>query len=385
MITEKLYENNGMMKEFTANVLSAVPSDGGYGVVLDRTAFFPEGGGQTADTGHIGAAAVRDVQIVDGEIVHFTDSDPGSGEVLCRLDFEERFRKMQNHMGEHLLCGAIHRLFGFENVGFHLGADYMTFDISGQMTKDEIRRAEYAANEAVVADVPIICRYPTEEEMKTLVYRAKSEKLDASAGIRIVEAGEYDRCACCAPHLDRTGRVGLIKIVDSMHYKGGMRVSAFCGFSALKDYDRISDDLHNIAVTLSAKPGEAPAAVTKKLDEISLLKQELSALRRAYGEKLTATSASVGGKTVIFDTMLDDNSARSLVNDAVKNADAVCVFYGDGTSGYKFVIGSEILPLKEKAAEIKAALGGSCGGSDRMLFGYTPQNEAAIREYLIKN
>lgn len=382
MLTEKLYEKDGMTAEFSAVVVSAEKDGAGYRVILDRTAFFPEGGGQTADTGTMGAARVRDVRIDNGEIIHFTDAFPGEGRVECRLDFEERFRKMQNHLGEHLLCGAIHRLFGFENVGFHLGSDYMTFDISGQMSKEQIALAERAANEAVAADVPVICRYPSAEELETLEYRAKSEKLEGAGNIRIVEAVGYDRCACCAPHLDRTGRVGLIKIVDSMHYKGGMRFFALCGFSALADYAKLLGDLHSVAASLSAKTGEVPDAVSKKLDEISALKQELSSFKRAYCEKLLENAVPENGKIVIFDDRLDDNSARGLVNEAVGKADIVCAFYG-GEDGYRFVMGSLSRPLKEKAKEIQSALGGRCGGSDRMLFGSSSLDADSIRDKLV--
>ena len=382
MLTEKLYENNGMLCKFSADIRSAEEQGDRYAVVLDRTAFFPEGGGQTADTGYIGRARVLDVQIVNGEIVHYTDADPGRGSAECRIDFEERFRKMQNHLGEHLLCGAIHRLFGFENVGFHLGADYMTFDVSGPMTKEETERAEYAANVAVVADVPVICRYPSAEELKTLVYRAKSEKLEGTEEIRIVEAGEYDRCACCAPHLDRTGRVGLIKIVDAMHYKGGMRFSALCGYSALQGYGRSLDSLREIAVTLSAKTDEAVPAVMKKLDEISELKREVSAIKHSYSSKLLGSAVTEKGDIVVFDGVLDDLAARNFANEAAAKSDTVYVFYGDEESGYKFVIGSAKTPLKAKASEIQNALGGRCGGSDKMLFGFTPLKEKEIRNYL---
>ena len=179
MKTEKIYETDGMCFSFRAHILSAEPSKNGYAVILDRTAFFPEGGGQTADKGTIANARVLDVQIVNDEILHFTDILPeadADGAVSCELDAKERFRKMQNHLGEHLLCGAIHRAKGYENVGFHLGADYMTFDVSGPMTAEEIYAAEGEANKAIAADAPVRCYVPTKDELSALSYRAKSEK-----------------------------------------------------------------------------------------------------------------------------------------------------------------------------------------------------------------
>ena len=278
MITEKLYENNGMMKEFTANVLSAVPSDGGYGVVLDRTAFFPEGGGQTADTGHIGAAAVRDVQIVDGEIVHFTDSDPGSGEVLCRLDFEERFRKMQNHTGEHLVSGIVHSQFGYDNVGFHLGTDGVTVDFSGVLTESELEFVEYIANRVVGENVPVTVSYPTPEECAAMEYRSK---LELTEGVRIVTIEGWDVCACCAPHVSQTGAVGGIKILSCENWKGGVRIRMLCGLDARDDYQKRLDNTVRISNMLSCKQLESADAVARLMKQSQAEREESAKLRRA--------------------------------------------------------------------------------------------------------
>ena len=175
-MTEKLYETNGMISTFRARVLSCEKRADGYAVILDRTAFFPEGGGQSADTGCLSNAQVRDVQIENGEILHFTDLSV-SGEITGTLHFDTRFRKMQNHLGEHLLCGAIHRLFGFDNVGFHLGADDMTFDINGILTESQIAEAEKEANRAIWEDAPVRCYTPSPEDLSRLDYRAKAEKI----------------------------------------------------------------------------------------------------------------------------------------------------------------------------------------------------------------
>ena len=384
MKTIKLYETDGMLSSFRANIIQTKETDKGYAVMLDRTAFFPEGGGQTADTGTIGSARVLDVQIEDGEIWHFTDKIPENILVICRLDFEERFRKMQNHLGEHLLCGAIHKLYGYENVGFHLGADYMTFDISGPMTPEQIRKAELVANRAVAENAPVRCFYP--EDISSFQYRAKSEKLENVSDIRIVEVEGFDRCACCAPHLDEAGKVGLIKIVDAMKYKGGMRFSALCGFSALTDYDERLTEIRKVSSLLSAKPTEIADAVQAKLDEIGELKKSLGAMKRELNVLKLASIKETDENICVFEDSMDGNTLREFATGGMKKTSALfAVFSGTEETGYQFVIGSETIKLKAKITEIKNALGGKCGGSDKMLFGHAEAKKDVILSYFNGN
>ena len=380
MKTKKLYETDGMLFAFRANILESVPTENGFALILDETAFFPEGGGQTSDTGYIGTARVSDVQIKDGEILHFVDRLPEETTVNCQLDENERFRKMQNHLGEHLLCGAIHKLYGYENVGFHLGADYMTFDISGPMTADQIRKAEILANEAVAKNAPVRCYYP--ENITSLDYRAKSEKLESVSDIRIVEVEGADRCACCAPHLDEAGKVGLIKIVDAMKYKGGMRFWALCGFDALADYDSRLTEIRKISALLSAKPTEIASAVEAKLAEIAELKKSLGALKKELLARKLAALAETDRNICVFDDSMDGNALREFATGGIKKTSAVfAVFSGTDKAGYQFVIASEQIKLKGKIPECKNALGGKCGGSDKMLFGHADAEKEKIEEF----
>lgn len=380
MKTIKLYETDGMLSHFRANIIETKETENGYEIILDQSAFFPEGGGQTADTGYIGNARVNDVQIVSGEIVHFVDTIPETTEVECKLDADERFRKMQNHLGEHLLCGAIHKLYGYENVGFHLGADYMTFDISGPMTPEQIREAEVLANRAVAENAPVRCYYP--EDISSLEYRAKSEKLESVSEIRIVEVEGFDRCACCAPHLDEAGKVGLIKIVDAVKYKGGMRFWALCGFDALADYDSRLTEIRKVSALLSAKPTEIASAVQAKLDEIGELKKSLGALRRELNTLKLNALAQTDKNICIFDDSMDGNTLREFATGGMKKTSAVfAVFSGSDETGYQFVIASEQIKLKPLIPTYKNALGGKCGGSDKMLFGHADTRKAEIEAF----
>lgn len=381
MKTEKLYEADGMLSSFGATVLSCEKRGDGYAVLLDRTAFFPEGGGQTADTGKIGDAHVSDVQIENDEILHFTDA-PVAGAVDCTLDFAERFRKMQNHLGEHLLCGAIHRLHGLDNVGFHLGADYMTFDINGVLTEEQIKEAEREANRAVCADVPVRCYYPQPDELRALDYRAKSEKLENVQRIRIVDAEGFDRCACCAPHLDRTGKAGLIKITSAMKYKGGMRFTALCGFDALTDYQRKQDDIAALCALLSSKEELLCETVTARLHELGAAKHTIGLLRRSIVQRTLDSLPEQTKSVCLFEPLLDTNGLRELATGgASKTAGVFAAFSGTDDTGYDFVCTSHHLPMKTLAPKLVSSLGGKCGGSDKMLFGHAEAKKEEILSF----
>ena len=219
---------------------------------------------------------------------------------------------------------------------------------------------------------------------KTLEYRAKSEKLESVSDIRIVEAEGYDRCACCAPHLDRTGKVGLIKIVDAMHYKGGMRFSALCGFDALADYDRRLIEIRKISSLLSAKPHEIALGVEAKLAELVEAKKTIGALRRELTARKLAAIAETADNICIFDDTMDGNAMREFATNGMKKTKSMfAVFSGNDEDGYQFVIASETTPLKAKIADIRTALGGKCGGSDKMLFGHAEKKRDIITAYFI--
>ena len=210
-MTEKLYYEESHLKTFKAKVISCEPCGEVYRAVLDRTAFFPEGGGQAADTGYLGDIQVTDVKEKNGIIYHTIAENiiPGT-EVEGRIDWELRFSRMQQHTGEHIVSGLIHGRFGYDNVGFHLGEEVCTLDLSGPLTKEQLREIEYAANEAVFANIPVEICYPSKEELVSMEYRSK---IEIEGQVRIVTIPGYDVCACCAPHVKRTGEIGLIKFV----------------------------------------------------------------------------------------------------------------------------------------------------------------------------
>ena len=203
-MTLKLYDNDSFLFSFSARVLSCESAGERWRAVLDRTAFFPEGGGQPADPGTLGGVPVLDVQEEPDGIAHYLPSPLPEGEtVQGELDRAVRLRRMQNHTGEHILCGLAHRHYGYENVGFHLGEDAVTMDLSGELTPEQLRALEREANEVVWEDVPVTARYPDPAELPHLTYRSK---LELTENVRLVTIEGYDVCACCAPHVQHTGQ-----------------------------------------------------------------------------------------------------------------------------------------------------------------------------------
>lgn len=250
----------------------------GYKVVLDRTAFFPEGGGQYGDIGTLGDAKVLDTKEKEGIIFHKTDKpvDVGSS-VHGVLDWEVRFERMQQHSGEHIISGLVHQKFGYDNVGFHLGADYCTMDFNGPITKEQLMEIEREANRVVFSNLEVKILYPDRETLDAMTYRSK---IEIDGQVRIIEIPGVDVCACCAPHVASTGEIGLIKLVDMTNYKGGERINMLSGIRALVDYEKKQENAKCIGSLLCEKENHISDAVCKLKDEQTKLKQTVAELQK---------------------------------------------------------------------------------------------------------
>lgn len=283
MSTIKLYEADAYLGEFTATVEKCVSETGIFKVTLNQTAFYPEGGGQPADRGTLGDARVLDVQEIDGMIWHTVSEllEPGT-EVVGKIDFERRFTNMQNHTGEHIVSGIVSRIYGYHNVGFHMGSEAVTVDFDGVLTKEQLFDVEMEANEAVLKNVPVTASYPSGEELKQIDYRSKKE---IEGQVRLVSVEGYDCCACCGTHVSRTGEIRLIKILGVQNYKGGVRVSMLCGETAFRDYMVKHSNIVGIAQLLSVKPEEAGDAVVRLKEKNIELKKELKQLKKQINAK----------------------------------------------------------------------------------------------------
>lgn len=381
-MTEKLFYEDSHMITFSAVVMLCEKVGDYYEAVLDRTAFFPEGGGQYADTGMIADAEVLDVQERQGIIYHKVTKPLEVGKTVeGRIYWDERFSKMQQHSGEHIVSGLIHNTFGYDNVGFHMGKDAITMDFNGVITKEQLKGIEKRANEAVAQNMDIQVLYPTSEELKYMEYRSK---IEIEGQVRIVVIPGIDVCACCAPHVKKTGEIGLIKLVGMQNYKGGVRISMLCGFRAIADYDEKSESVKVISVMLSAKEKQVAQEVGRLQEEIAMQKSELAAMQKqilAYEvEKIKECQEIV----VRFEPGLDGNAARELTNMIlVKNVGVAAVFAGNSKEGYRYVIGSKEKDTRVFAKALNEKFQGRGGGKPEMVQGSLCGDEIEIREEVI--
>ncbi len=378
-MTKKLFYTDSFCKEFDATVLACKETNGHFAILLDQTAFFPEGGGQVGDSGELGDTEVFDTQETEGEIWHYTYTPLAVGEkVHGVLDFAKRFRRMQCHSGEHILSGLLHSLYGVNNVGFHLGENDVTIDIDRILTTEELLAAETQANEAVAKDLPVHAWFPDAKEAATVPYRAK---LDIDEGLRLVEYPGYDICACCAPHVSRTGQIGMIKILDHAHYKGGMRIHILCGEMALEDYRARYTAVQSISVLLSAKQSEVATAVERLKKENEENLYALGNLKKALAETMASSAEATENNLVFFAPQFDAPALRTLVNAALPKCGGICAAFGGEDGAYTFCMASQSVDLKEKAGEIGAALQGRGGGSPEMISGRCAATRGEIEEY----
>ncbi len=376
-MTEKLYDKDAYISRFTATVTDCKAAENGYAVALDSTAFFPESGGQQGDRGKIADCTVFDTQIKDGTIWHYTDKPFDIGDtVTCELDFSERFAKMQNHTGEHIISGIFYKLYGAENVGFHLYGKIVTFDTSLPFTAEQLEKAERLANEAVWENKPIFAYYPTEDELKNLEYRSKGE-LDGD--IRIVEIEGYDRCACCAPHVKSTGEVGLIKFLSAEPHRRGMRIQMVCGEYALEDYKTKYKTVSELSALLCAPKEEITPAVQALFEKIAALENDIRAIKSniclPYIEKIAAADKN----TAVFGDF-DAEQMRQIAN-AANNGIIAGVFSGDDSTGYRYTLkctDEEI--LRGFTSRLNSELCGRGGGRGEMTSG----SVKATKEQILK-
>lgn len=382
-MTEKLFYRDSHLVQFEAQVISCAAGKSGYETELDRTAFFPEGGGQYADTGMLGDVRVTDVQERDGKVLHMTDGplDPGT-RVAGRINWEERFMKMQQHSGEHIVSGLVHARFGCNNVGFHLGTEDCTMDFDGVLTGDELMQIEQEANRAVWKNLEIRTIYPSADELKELKYRSK---IEIEGQVRIVEIPGYDVCACCAPHVKRTGEIGLIKLTHMQHYKGGVRVTMLCGSRALTDYEIKQEQASEVSALLCAKINETAAAVSQLKDENNALKYAASGMEKKLVRCHAAMIPKNEEPVCIFTDDLEGESMRRLMNLVLEDRHILCaVFHGDEADGYRYVMGSRSADMRILAKEFNAAFAGRGGGRPEMVQGTVKGNPESLREWIIR-
>mgnify|MGYP004493133273 FL=1 len=379
MKTQRLYENDAYCREFTARVVSCDPAENGFAVVLDKTAFFPEGGGQAADTGALNGVAVRDVQLRGDTVIHITAAPLPVGETVTgAIDWEQRFARMQKHTGEHIVSGLIWRRYGLHNVGFHLGSEDVTLDLDGELTRQQLDEIETLANRAVWENRAVRAWFPTPQEQETLEYRSKKA---VEGPLRIVEIEGIDRCACCAPHVAHTGEIGAIRLLEFLRYKGGIRMHMQCGLDALLDSRMHFHEVTAAAARLSVKPTELTGAVERLLAQRDELSRQLR-LERSRAAAAYAQTAALDEASPLFLPGEPDNAVMRQVLEILL-ARGVCpagVFVGEDTGGYRFAaMGGDDLP--GIARRMKEQLNSRGGGSKEIIQGQVTAPAAEIRAF----
>lgn len=375
---KRLYYESSYIKNFTASVTGCRErKDGRWEITLDQTAFFPEGGGQPWDTGTLGGADVLEVHERDGEVIHYTDRPLEAGsQVEGCLDWERRFDHMQGHSGEHILTGCIHRRFGYDNVGFHMGSEEITIDFNGLLTGEELDEMEREANEAIYRNLPVQILTPSPEELENMEYRSKKE---LSGQVRITVIPGVDVCACCGTHVEHTGEVGLIKVLGMIHYKGGVRISLLCGRKALLHTAKRQKQIASLSVLLAAKQDEVPAAVERLKAEKEKLEMELSRMRQAQTEAKAAALPERNGGLAVFEEMDPVQLRRycTLLYEGGKGDIVLaCARRGDGCL---YVLGSSKRDMRSFSKKLNGLLRGKGGGSSLMAQGTFQAEEEEIR------
>ncbi len=376
-MTEKLYYKDSHLSEFKAIVIGVKEN----AVILDKTAFFPEGGGQTADTGVIDGVRVLDVQIVDGEILHYLEKPIEIGKTVeCKLSFDKRFYKMQNHSGEHIISGIVHSLYGYDNVGFHLNDTEMTMDFNGPLNREDLLKVEKLANEAIYKNAKFTCFFP--EDLNGLEYRSK---LDLTEDVRIVEIEGYDRCACCAPHVDTACEIGIIKILDFCKNKGGVRLFVKCGYSALEDYnERYMADL-KISSLLCSPQNEIALAVEKLQEQMGEQKFKMTDLKRRFISEKAKNFETEKQITAVFEEDFDIKELQLFSDALYKKSGGIRGVFSQISDGFSFAICGESEKLDEFFAKFKNTFNVKGGGRNGMVQGTVFANETEIVKFFNKS
>ena len=378
-VTEKLFYEDSHMITFSAVVTACEKVGDYYEAVLDRTAFFPEGGGQYADTGLIDGVKVLDAHEREGIIYHKVENELSVGKhVEGMIDWEERFSKMQHHSGEHIVSGLVNAIYGYDNVGFHMGTDAVTMDFNGVLTKEQLKEIEYKANEAVVKNLDIQVLYPAQEELAEIHYRSK---IEIEGQVRIVVIPGYDTCACCAPHVNKTGEIGLIKLIGVQNYKGGVRVSMLCGFRAIADYESKSESTKSISVMLSAKEEEIAEEVAKLKEELAMQKAKVAEMQNKLLIYKVQEIAQDEPLVILFEQELSGDAPRELANRLLEKGTKVGVVFAEiAVDQYRYVIGSKVTDVRPFAKMLNEKFAGRGGGKPEMVQGSVCGDADRIKE-----
>lgn len=371
----ELFYSDNKLFVFDSLVVKRIDYSDKYGIVLDKTGFFPEAGGQKADAGTLNGIKVLDVQVTENGIEHFVSSPIDIGAIVHgELDKEPRLKKERNHTGEHIVSAVVHKLFGYNNVGFHMGDNGMDVDFDGSFTKEELLEIERQANRIVRENVAVKCYFPTEEELKSINYRSKLELSTP----RIVEIVGYDYCACCAPHVSTTDEIGLIKIVDCYKNRGNTRLTLLCAEDAVEYVLSVCSDAEKGGAMLSAKPYSVSTAIAKQLkanEELSKMNVEL---KHTITQEIVSSLKPTDDYLVVF---APSYASKDILNKGLElTPKGVCIF-SENDEGYTYVLASKTNDMRGLANALNLEFSGKGGGKPTQVQGRIRANKEQIEKF----
>lgn len=377
--TRELYSEDAYLKEFDARVLSCERDKKGYALILDQTAFYPEGGGQPYDQGRLNDVFVKEVHRKDGAILHYTD-DPIEEGTLVRgvIDFDRRFDLMQQHSGEHVFSGLVHKYFGYDNIGFHLGEEEVVLDFSGPLDHEQVKFIEEKTNEAFQKNVEVRVSYPSKEELDVLDYRSKKE---LSGKIRIVTIEGCDTCACCGTHVRQIGEVALCKVLFLNNKKGNARIAVLFGKRAINYVMKVMEQADQISVALSKNPTQIYDGVKHLQEEYFNKCQQLNLLYTNYFEKKYEEAESCD-LYVTFEEGCSMDTLRHFADQMSAKAKVTAGLLKKNENEYQYVILSKSVDVREKTKTFNEALNGKGGGDVTMVQGFVHASKEEIEETL---
>ena len=390
---KRLYNEDSFQFDFEAIVTDCFYDEKKnlYGICLDQTAFFPEGGGQLSDLGFLYlndtikeiAFPVLDVQEKALEVVHYLSSPFVTGQkVRGRVDRERRFDFMQQHSGEHIFSGLVHRYFEADNVGFHLGLSEVTLDFNVFLDWEQLRKIEDLANQAIWENLPVQTEFPSPLTLESMEYRSK---LELTENVRIVTIPGYDVCACCAPHVKNTGQIGLLKVTSVQSHRGGVRVNILCGNRALADYTNKQENIFAISNSLSSKQHLTSQAVERLKEENLSLKEENNILQTKLLQEISKglPSPEKSPHIVMILEPMNDIAIRNVINNlTLKYSGYVAVFWGDDSKGYRYLIGSKTLDCRQIGNSLREKFDAKGGGKAPMIQGTVLASGETLRDFI---
>jgi alanyl-tRNA synthetase len=372
-MTERMYNSDSYLLDFTATVLEQQARDGKAAVILDRTAFYPASGGQPCDTGTLEAANVLEVEeTASGSVLHILDAPLPLGPVTGRVDRVRRFDHMQQHSGQHVLSQAFLKTAGAGTASFHLGRETSTIDIEiARPSPEQIRAAEALAAQTVFEDRPVAVINARPEDLARLGLRKESQR---QGEIRVIDVEGFDRSACGGTHVRRTGEIGLIAVLGWEHYKGMTRIEFVCGGRALRALRQARDLLDQLGSQFSAHPLDLPRLAGKLLDERSHLQKENLRLaqRMLEIEALELiTSADKSSRPIIVCRSYDRRDLESLkiLVRKLTSGDGVVAILGTLDDSAQVVVAKSTDVPGDCGLAVRqavAALGGKGGGKADM-------------------